>query len=159
VIRLRKGHLRLDDRFCWTDAHAFEYLIEKADAQEDMPSLQKAVRLYGGPFLGDDDSEPWAISYRERLRSKFLRAIGKLGRLYEQKGEREKAVELYQIGLEVDGLAEQFYQRLMLCHYASGRKAEALAVYARCSETLTKILGIEPSPQTRTIYEALRREE
>jgi DNA-binding SARP family transcriptional activator len=159
VIRLRKGHLRLDDRFCWTDAHAFEYLIEKADAQEDMPLLQTAVRLYGGPFLGDDDSEPWAISYRERLRSKFLRAIGKLGRLHERKGEREKAVDLYQIGLEVDGLAEEFYQRLMLCYHASGRKAEALAVYARCRENLMKILGIEPSQQTQAIYESLRREK
>jgi len=157
VIRLRKGHLSFDDRYCWTDAHAFEYLIEKAEDQEDMPLLHKAVRLYGGPFLGDDDSEPWAISYRERLRSKFLRAIGKLGGFHERKEEHEKAVELYQIGLEVDGLSEEFYRRLMLCYLASGRKAEALAVYTRCRETLIKILGIEPSPQTQNIYEALKK--
>lgn len=158
VLRLRKGHLSLDDHFCWTDAHAFESLVEKADAQEDMLGLQKAVRLYRGPFLGGEDCEPWAISYRERLRSKFLRATGKLGRLHERNGEYERAIEAYQMALETDDLAEELYHHLMLCYHALGRKAEALAVYVRCREILAKILGIKPSQQTQAIYERLRRE-
>lgn len=154
MIQLRKGHLRLDSCLCWADAHAFEDILERSEASEasdSMALLEKAIALYAGPFLGGEDSEPWAISYRERLRSKFLRAVGKLGHSLEKNRELEKAIDCYRRGLEVDGLAEEFYQRLMLCFYASGRKAEALAVYDRCRETFLSILGVEPSPQTESI--------
>ncbi len=156
AIQLRKGHVRFDSRYCWVDAHVFEQLFEQADALDEVVLFQRAIALYTGPFLGGDDSEPWSISYQERLRSKFLRAVKKLGHFLEKKEEPEKAVECYRRGLEVDGLAEEFYQRLMLCYGASGRKAEALAVYNRCRQTLLRILGVEPSRETQAIYEALR---
>jgi ATP/maltotriose-dependent transcriptional regulator MalT/DNA-binding SARP family transcriptional activator len=159
AIQLRRGLLRFDGRYCWVDAHAFEYLREQADVLDDMALLQKAVALYKGPFLGGDDSEPWAISYQERLRSKFLRAVTKLGQVLEKNGTLEKAIEWYRKGLEVDGLAEEFYQHLMLCYQSSGRKAEAIAVYDRCRDTLRLVLGVEPSPHTQSIYETLRKTE
>jgi DNA-binding SARP family transcriptional activator len=155
AIQLRRGLLRFDGRYCWVDAHAFEHLLEQADTRDDLALLQKAVDLYRGPFLGGDDSEPWAISYQERLRSKFLRAVTKLGQSFEKNREQAKAIECYKKGLEVDGLAEEFYQRLMLCYRASGRKAEALAAYDRCRDTLRSVLGIEPSQQTEIIRTAI----
>jgi ATP/maltotriose-dependent transcriptional regulator MalT/DNA-binding SARP family transcriptional activator len=157
AIQLRKGLVRFDGHYCWVDAHAFEYLLQQADALDDAALLQKAVALYTGPFLGGDDSDPWAMSYQEKLRSKFLRAVGKLGQFIEKSGKREKAIECYKKGLEVDGLAEEFYQRLMLCYHSLGRKAEALDVYDRCRNTLRSVLGVEPSPNTQKIYETVRK--
>ena len=115
----------------------------------------KAVALYSGSFLGGEKVESWAISYGERLRSKFLRAVAKLGNSFEENGEPERAIECYQKGLEVDGLAEEFYQRLILAFHSSGRTAEALAVYDRCREILRASLGVEPSRGTQAIYENL----
>jgi len=83
------------------DAHVFEYLLQQADALNEPLLLQKAINLYKGPFLGGDHPEPWAMSYQEKLRSKFLRAVVKLGQLYEERGEHEQAIECYRKGLEV----------------------------------------------------------
>lgn len=139
------------------DAHAFEYLLQQADALNDTPLLQKAINLYTGPFLGGDDSEPWVISYQERLRSKFLRAVTKLGQFFEKEKDQEKAIECYQKGLEVDDFAEEFYQHLMLCYDVSGRKAEALSIYDRFRGRLQSVLGVDPSPKTQAIYDTIRK--
>lgn len=159
AIHLRKGILKFDERYCYVDAHVFEYLLQQADVLNDVVLLQKAIALYRGPFLGGDDSEPWAISYQEKLRSKFLRAVAKLGQFFEKNGDQEKAIEYYQKGLEVDDFAEEFYQRLMLSYQASGRKAEALSIYGRFRGRLRSVLGVEPSPKTQAIYETLRRKD
>ncbi len=157
AIQLRKGMLRFDERFCWVDAHAFEYLLQQADALNDTLLLQKAIDLYTGPFLGGDDSEPWAMSYQEKLRSKFLRAVVKLGEFFEEREEQEKAIECYRKGLEVDEFGEVFCQRLMLCYDVSGRKAEALSIYDHFRGRLRSVLGVEPSPKTQAIYDTIRK--
>ena len=137
------------------DVHAFEQLLDRAEANGPIPLMEKAVAFYKGPFLGDP-AEPWATSYQERLRSKLIRAIGKLGLYFEKHGNKEKAIEYYQKGLEVDNLAEEFYQRLMACYKSGGRKADALSVYDRCRKALLSTLGVEPSTRTKAIYESLR---
>jgi two-component SAPR family response regulator len=96
------------------------------------------------------------MTARERLRSKFLRAVGFLGRSLERDGQWTEAIACYRRGLEVDDLAEGFYQRLMLCHGRLGQIAEAVGVYDRCRKTLTAVLGILPSPETETIRRSLR---
>ena len=63
---------------------------------------------------------PGSLSCRERLRSKFLRLIVRVGGHWEQHLQWQKAVEVFQKGLEVDGLAEEFYQHLMLCYHRNG---------------------------------------
>ena len=96
------------------------------------------------------------VSIRERLRNKFLRNVRRLGLYWEQFGELDKAVDCYQKGLEVDDLAEEFYQYLMKCYQQMGKRAEALAVYKRCYQILSSVLGIEPSPETEAIKRALK---
>ncbi len=156
-ILLREGHLNLNRRYCMVDAHAFEQLLEQAEASRSIPLMEKALALYQGTFLGDDPGEPWALSYRERLRSKFLRSVRKLGSYFQEREEMEKAIEYYQKGLEVDSLAEEFYRQLMICYQIEGRKAEALATYNRCRDMLQSVLGIEPSPATQTLHDTLKK--
>ena len=100
--------------------------------------------------------EPWTVSPRERLRSKFLRCINRIGHHREEAGEWEKAIACYDRGLEVDNIAEEFYQRKMICYHRLGRKAEALSTYARCKRVLAAVLDIKPSPQTEEIRKSIR---
>ncbi len=157
IIQLREGHVRLDSRYCMVDSHAFEQLLEQADATGSIPLIEKALALYQGTFLSDDPGEPWAISYRERLRSKLLRSVSKLGSQLEGMGQIEKAIEHYEKALEVDHVAEQCYQRLMVCYQSEGRRAEALSIYNRCRSILQSVFGIEPSAKTRALYDTIRQ--
>lgn len=93
----------------------------------------------------------------ERLRGKFLRSVGKLGVFWQQSGQWEKALNCYQKGLEVDDLAEEFYQGLMRCYHRLDRQAEAISVYNRCKKILFKTLGIEPSAKTEALHRTLTK--
>ncbi len=157
-ILLREGHVKLNPRNCMVDAHTFEQLLEQTEATGSIPLLKKAIDLYQGTFLADDPGEPWILSYRERLRSKFIRSIRKLGSYFEENGQKEMAIEYYERGLEVESLAEEFYQQLMTCFKSLGRKTEALATYNRCRSILESVLGIEPSHNTKAIYNTLRQD-
>ena len=178
-IQFQEGKAALDPRYCWVDAWAFERICNKVEAglkekeigepakgnaaenqkkaekEEIMRLAEKAIGLYKGHFLQGSEKETWTVSYRERLRNKFLRLIIKSG-VYRQKNEQwGEAVEYYQKALEVDELAEEFYQHLMICHQQLGQHAEAFKVYRRCRDTLSAVLGIDPSPRTETIHKNL----
>jgi DNA-binding SARP family transcriptional activator len=99
--------------------------------------------------------EPWALSYRERLRNKYLRAVLRLGRRLEQAAKLEEAVDLYRAALEIDDLAEELYRRMIHSLHLAGRTAEAVAVYRRCETMLRTVLGVGPSPATRSLYQEL----
>ena len=95
------------------------------------------------------------IPLAKALRSRFLRYIERLGQYLEAAGDLGRAVDGYKRGIEVDPLAEVFYQSLMRCLGQLGRRAEALDVYSRCKRNLSATLGIQPTPQTEAIYKSL----
>ena len=170
VIRLRDGRLTMDQRYCWVDAWAFERTFGTADifwrkgaeggqVADAVDLTRKAIDIYKVSFLARESRSPWAISLRERLRSKFSRGVRKLGHYWEQHGHWEKAVECYQRGLEVESLAEEFCRKLMVCYHRLDRRADALFVYDCCQQMLAAAFGIEPCPETKAIQKALLSEE
>jgi LuxR family maltose regulon positive regulatory protein len=178
AIKFQDGRLMIDPCYCWVDAWAFERLcgqiehgfmkVKHKDISEDekrermkiiLPLSDKAIGIYKGHFLPADAEHSWAISYHERLRSKFLRLVIMSGEYMKKAEQWEKAVEHYQKALEVDNLAEEFYRDLMFCYKVLGRQAEAEKLYSRCCKTLSTILGIEPSSETKAIYKSLISEK
>jgi ATP/maltotriose-dependent transcriptional regulator MalT/DNA-binding SARP family transcriptional activator len=162
IIQLREGRLTLDGRYCWVDVWAFEHVLEEAGTHwknglmdRAVQLTKKSIQMYKGPFLGREIEQPWSVSISERLRSKFLDSVLKLGSYWQQDQQWEKAIECYQRGLEIDDLSEEFYQGLMNCYQHLGQKAKALSVYNRCKRVLSSTLGIEPSPKTEAIYKSL----
>ncbi len=127
--------------------------------------LEKALALYRGHFLETDEEKQWTVSTRERLRSKFLGAVTTLGDSWmAQAGNKpasrshaaiRRAIECYERGLEIDDVAEDFYQNLMICYGKLGRKADAAKIYRRFRRTLAASLGVEPSEETENIYRSI----
>jgi LuxR family maltose regulon positive regulatory protein len=167
AISLRESRVTLDARCCWVDVFAFDSLVARIDAASpygEVSSKEKgamelainAIALYRGPFLAGDPSQPWIVAMRERLRSKFLRVVGFLGRCLERDGRWEEAVSIYRKGLEVDLLAEEFLQRLMVCHQRIGQAGEAMGVYEHYRKTLSSLLGMAPSVETEAIARRIR---
>ncbi len=162
AIQMKDRKLTLDIRHCWVDAWALERLLGQCGAllaqgdaaKEEISCLSESIlRLYRGSFLADEAE--WAVASRERLRSRFLRKIGLLGKMWEAAGEWEQAADCYLRAIEVDGVAEEIYRHLMICYQKQGRRAEALATYAHCRHMLKTILWIEPSQETQEIREQL----
>jgi DNA-binding SARP family transcriptional activator len=162
ALRHKEERLTLDERHCWTDVWAFEWLLGQAEVEEKEGSnekaaqfIEKAMGLYKGPFLSDEVEQPWMVSLRERLRSRFIRNLIWLGHYWQDNGEWEKGIECYRRGLEIDDVAEELYQELMVCYGRLGRRNDALSIYQRCRKTLLAVLEVEPSEKTEEIYESL----
>ena len=162
AIQHKEGRLTFDDRQCWVDVWAFERLLGQAEeekkrgsAENAVQCIEKAIHLYKGPFLADEIDQSWIISTRERCRSRFIRGLTWLGHYWQDQKNWEKAIESYQRGLEIDDVAEELYQQLMICYRELGRKAEAMSLYERCRKTLSTILGVDPSAKTEAIFKSL----
>jgi DNA-binding SARP family transcriptional activator len=167
AIQTSEGRITLSNRVCWVDCWAFKRVFahaEKARQEGGTPGsahsstalLEKALVLYKGDFLEEEKERPWALSLRERLRGKFLRAVMEAGRRHEAAGEWEKALACYRKGKEADSHHEGFYRRIMICHHRLGRPGEALATYQQCRRTLKAALGTVPSPETEAVLESIR---
>lgn len=160
------GGVSLNPHYLWLDVWALEQGLEqlaravRAGVEQIASATALAERmlaLYRGPFLVEERDASWALTLRERLRARLLRELRALWSALEQAGHLQQAAEGYQRGLEIDPLAEEFYQRLMHCYRALNRPAEALAVYQRCRQTLHRLLAIAPSPETERIAQTLRQ--
>jgi LuxR family maltose regulon positive regulatory protein len=176
AIVVHEGRVSLNPSYCWTDSWAFERLVESpgpglvrsalkdkagklstADSRSERTlRLEKAMQLYKGHFLADDE-QPWTAFLRERLKNKFLRAVDELGEQWMIAGEPKKAMQCYEKGLEIDDLSEEFYRRLMACNLSLGRKAEAIKIYDRCKKALLTGLGVGPSSETEALYRSIER--
>ena len=104
--------------------------------------------------MRDEDSS-WAINAREHWKGKFVRFVNETAEFLRDSKRLAEAITFLQTALDAEDLAEGIYRQLMLYYEQLGRKAECIEVYNRCSKALTARLGVEPSPETRSIYEKL----
>ena len=86
----------------------------------------------------------------------LLKGVLKLGSDYEAAKQYNSAIEIYQRGMEVDDLAEVFYQRLITCYLKKNRYSDAVDVYARCERTLFAKFGVKPSEKTMSLMKKIK---
>lgn len=151
AIVVRNGRIGLNREVCWVDAWVFERLTER-----DPGDGEDAIALYRGDFLAGEDAEHWIIPMRERLHARFVRHVGAAAAAHRQAGRHDAAMALYHRGMEIDELAESFYQDLMRCHLELGSRAEGLAVYRRLCKVLADGHGLRPAVASNALAAALR---
>jgi len=157
---------------CWVDVVEFSRLTEPGSPLSGSAAassalvlrLEQALAIYRGTFLEgfslrDSPSfEHWALVTRERLQRLALEALGRLCAHYEGQGEWGRAIELARRQLELEPWDEAAHQGLMRLLARSGRRAEALAQYKACVQTLADELGVEPSEETAMLHGRIRDE-
>jgi DNA-binding SARP family transcriptional activator len=151
ALRRQAGVVSLDPRYCWVDAVAVDRLLARAESAEGVQAREQAVALYRGDFLANDE-ELWALDFAARLRERLMRQIRRLGHHWEQAGQSDRAVDVYERGIEIEPVAEDLYRNLMVIHHRLGRKPDAVAVYERCRKNLAAISGTSPSPETEALF-------
>lgn len=163
ALQLTAGSLSIYRRYCWVDIWAVEGINEKVnelsakgrDREELELLINKALEMYKGPFLPNEIEAPYIVSARENLKREMLRLISRQGQIHAEAEEHEKAVMIYERGLELDDNVEELYQHLMQSQTKLGRKAEAIKAYKRCCSVLESAFGCEPSEKTEVMYRSL----
>ncbi len=147
----------------WSDVDAFEQRAKtgrahqiRGDADGAIREYGRAVRIYRGPYLPEDLFDELLNRERDRLREDFFLVAGELMKLRAERGSYEEAIEAGRLILREDPSRESAYRGLMRCLVLLGRRDEALQLYHRAIEALNGELGVEPSPETRDLYERIR---
>jgi DNA-binding SARP family transcriptional activator len=154
--------LLLDPAHVWSDAHAFDALTAGALREGRRDWLADAAQLYRGPLLDgfvlphSPEFAEWLEAERRRRERTLLQTLALLTELAIEQRDYLAAIGMAQRYLGVDELAEEMHARLMRLYAATGNRTAALRQFARLAAVLERELGVEPQPETRAIYLALR---
>jgi LuxR family transcriptional regulator, maltose regulon positive regulatory protein len=161
AIQLKDRTLSLSRAHVWTDACALDAITEGISSGDENGTrtnhqAQRSFNLYKGDFLSADMDAAWAVSRRERLRGRFVQLVSDMASTYESAQDWENALRWYHKGLEVDDLAESFYQGVMRSDLALDKRAEGLSTFRRMRQVLSVTLGSAPSAASEALYRDLQ---
>src|SRR6266496_4044696 len=134
----------------WLDAAELEKLSETASADE----LIAVLSNYQGELLPGFYDE-WVVLEREHLYSIFEHHMARLISLLQDEKRWLDILDWGERWIKLGQKPEPAYRALMTAHAAKGDMSKVAATYERCVKTLRE-LGIEPSDQTRALYERLK---
>lgn len=143
------------------DVEAFLALTEPSVAgdalapERETERLERAVALYRGDFLEEEQELAWVVMERERLRGRYLEALRRLAEIKLERGDPMAAAALAGRGIAIAPLSEPLWRMLMLAQARAGDTAGALQSYERYRHLLDHELGAAPSPQTQALHTAI----
>ena len=141
-----------------SDLAAFKQLL----GDGTIAALEEAVALYRGDFLEDfylEDSnefENWAAGHRAHWQRQMLRALETLAAHYLNADAYARAEEHARRQIALDPLREAAHRQLMEALARSGRRSAAIAAYERCRTLLESELDVDPTAETKILYEKIR---
>ena len=131
--------------------HEAEGLLKAGKWRPAWAAAQVAYHVSRRPFLAGE-AGTWVEQQRLRVQTIFVRAGECLAETYLRNGEPTVAIDVAQEVLAIQPYRETGYQLLMRAHAAAGNRAEALWVYERCRQLISKELGVAPSAETHAVY-------
>lgn len=156
AILATRNTLQLNPAFSiWVDVWEFMALKEWLP-ENGLENLLFFTSLYRSELLADFYDE-WLFPLREELRALYLNALLRGASYARAQSDYPSAIELAQKVLTTDPVNEQAHQHLIVCHAARGDRTAAFRQYEECAQALRTHLGVDPSRETRTLYENLRK--
>ena len=134
----------------WLDAAKLEKLSGSASTDE----LMAVLSVYQGELLPGFYDE-WVILEREHLNSVFEHQMARLISLLQDEKRWLDILDWAERWIKLGEKPEPAYRALMSAHAAKGEMSKVAAIYERCIKSL-KEFGINPSEQTRALYERIK---
>jgi LuxR family transcriptional regulator, maltose regulon positive regulatory protein len=138
-------------RFVRLSAEAEGFWRSGASDQAEQ-AYSAAITCYHGDYHVGDHDATWAVGERERLLTRYLLALERLGHLWMRRQQFDAAAECFQLLLDRDNYREDVYGQIIQCYARLGRRSHALLQYQRCVSVLAGDLGREPMPETQALY-------
>lgn len=130
-------------------------LIRRGQAAEAGAVLESALNLWRGPALDGINGAEEGAATLDELR---LDAYEELAGLRLQLGQHRSLIGELAGLVKEHPLREQARAHLILAHYRSGRRAEALEVFREARQLLVEELGIEPGPALQELHDQVLRD-
>jgi DNA-binding SARP family transcriptional activator len=149
-VRLGPGSVQLD----------VDRLEELAGAEE----WTAAAELVSGEFLEGfalaeaSEFEDWLAAEREMWSRRGVEVLVSCADAHARVGEVEEACGFASRALGLQPMSEAALRCALRCRSLAGDRAGALALFERFHSRLAEEVGVEPSEETRSLVERVRRE-
>jgi DNA-binding SARP family transcriptional activator len=120
---------------------------------------KRACDLYTGPFLSEDLYNDWSFMRRKQLNQVYLTMCNALAEYCLETGRYEHATRWIGAILKENRCDEAAHRQLMLAYVAQGHRSEALRQYQLCARILAEELGVQPMPETISLFQAILNNE
>ncbi len=162
---------------CVSDAAIFQDHIDQAQqalrqstVRTTLPTeisarLEEAVGLFEGEFLSGfyvrraAVFDEWLDGMRAHLHQSAVNALQTLAETYTADGRYSAGVIHTHRLLELEPWREEGHRQLMYVLALSGQQSAALKQYDLCRQILKEELGLDPSRETTTLFQAIRAGE
>ena len=158
VISANRETIQLNTSLCWIDAVA---LLASPEAAPNTLRCDLAL-LCGGELLEElEEASPsfdqWLLAERsrftEQLTGLFETELAQMAQLGHDPGKQANVARRL---IAFDPTHEGASRALMRALNELGERAQAVREYERCREALRMRLDVEPSRETRALYQAIR---
>ncbi len=139
-----------------THSHSHTHL---QTCPECLNALESTVQIYRGDFLEDlllndlAGFQEWVFFHRERNFRYLLDALHSLTEIYFKKRDYETTYKHAWRYVSLAPLEEAAHRMLMRVFALTGRRSAALQQYQLCKSLMERELRIEPSVETKRLYE------
>ena len=154
-VFLGRGDLRLNPTIVATDVGEFRDAVDRGE-------LERAVSVYGGPFLdgfylsGAVEFERWVDVERAQYGKRFSMALESLATAASQRGDRRRAADWWRRLAEIDPLNSRVAVCLLEALSAAGDRAAALQFAQVHEQRLREELDAAPDPAVLAALQRIR---
>ena len=147
-------------RYVVSDIAEFErlskrILVERDNISTVLDIYARMETLYRGGLLPSEKGNEFIDKQRRRYQAIFVDAM--ISGVYKSLEVKDSRIALWfaRKALEEDPRREDTYAATMKAQIAAGQRCSAIRTYFQCKEFLREELGLDPSPETQTLYEQL----
>jgi len=125
--------------------------------------LNQAAGLYRDDFLNgfylsdSPDFNEWVLTKRESCKRQMGEILGRLISCLETKGEYKAAARYAEQLVSLEPWSEISHRQLMRLLATSGKRSAALKQYHNCEAMLANEFGVQPTPETKRLFEAIKK--
>ncbi len=148
------------------DVVAFRHLLATGKSSavdaDAITAWEAALTLYRGEFLqgfhvrNSVPWEEWVLLRREEFEHGMIQALRGLALAYERGGNYKRAGEYVRQWIQHTPWNEEAHHELIRLLALDGQRSAALAQYESCRTWLENALGVEPTPETTALANAIR---
>ncbi|GAA3696710.1 AfsR/SARP family transcriptional regulator [Gordonia hankookensis] len=150
----------LTEQRCRVDTHDFVSLVTASRTADNAPALgacRRALALWTGDPLCEDQCAMWAVEYRDLLSQYRIEALERGIGLCLERFDTAQAIEWASSAMSVAPLRERSVVLAMRSFAAHGDRCRALDLYDHFRRELSAELGVDPSPSAVETFDGLLR--
>lgn len=159
----RDGDYQLNAEYTYLiDLEEFDRLLNDGENarrarqfDQCIQAYESAIALYRGEFM-QGSYEPWVEEQRTYYREQYLRLLEALAAVAQKNEDWSTSLQLAQRILREDQFREDIHCLILRAHAALGNRGAVKEHYMGLKRLLKEELGVEPSVETKKLYEELK---